>query len=60
MPDEVEVHVLPTGADEAPRPADLSALRYRDFSAVPQRISSARSATAAYLAAAPELHRPRA
>jgi len=60
VPADVEVHLLPTGADEAPRPADLSALRYRDFSAVPQRISSARSATAAYLAAAPELHRPRA
>jgi NTE family protein len=54
VPADVEVHLLPTGADEAPRPADLSALRYRDFSAVPQRIAAARAATASYLAGAPD------
>jgi NTE family protein len=52
IPDGVEVHLLPTGADEAPRPADLSALRYRDFSAVPKRIEQAYAATRDYLAAA--------
>jgi NTE family protein len=59
VPADVEVHLLPTGADEAPRPADLSSLRYRDFSAVPQRIAAARAATAAYLAGAPDRPRPR-
>jgi NTE family protein len=59
VPANVEVHLLPTGADEAPRPADLSSLRYRDFSAVPQRIAAARAATAAYLAGAPDRPRPR-
>jgi NTE family protein len=50
VPDGVEVHVLPTGADEPPRPADLSALRYRDFSSVPLRIAQAHAATRDYLA----------
>ena len=31
VPPDVEVHLLPTGAADPPRPADLSALRYRDF-----------------------------
>jgi NTE family protein len=50
VPEGVEVHVLPTGADQPPRPADLSALRYRDFSSVPLRIAQAHSATREYLA----------
>ena len=50
VPDGVEVHVLPTGADQAPRPADLSALRYRDFASVPLRIAQAHAATRDYLA----------
>ena len=50
VPDGVEVHVLPTGADQPPRPADLSALRYRDFSSVPLRIAQAHAATRDYLA----------
>ena len=50
VPDDVEVHVLPTGADNAPRPADLSALRYRDFSSVPLRIAQAYAASRDYLA----------
>jgi NTE family protein len=41
LPDSVVVHVLPTGAAEAPRGADLSALRYRDFSNVAKRIDAA-------------------
>lgn len=49
LPDNVVVHVLPTGADEPPRHADLSALRYRDFSNVQKRISAAYDASLAYL-----------
>ena len=58
VPSDVEVHLLPTGAEEAPRPADLSALRYRDFSAVTQRITQAYSATKDYLESAPEQREP--
>jgi NTE family protein len=50
LPDDVTVHVLPTGAPEAPRYADLSALRYRDFSRVADRIARAHDATLGYLA----------
>ena len=46
LPDDVTVHVLPTG--NAPKP-DLSQLRYRDFSRVKDRIERAREATASYL-----------
>jgi NTE family protein len=49
LPDSVVVHVLPTGAAEAPRPADLSSLRYRDFSNVAKRIDAAYDASLAYL-----------
>ena len=58
VPPDVEVHLLPTGAEEAPRPADLSALRYRDFSAVTQRITQAYTATRDYLESAPEQREP--
>jgi NTE family protein len=54
LPPDVEVHVLPTGADEPPRAADLSALRYRDFGAVEERIEAAYTASVEYLADAPE------
>jgi NTE family protein len=54
LPPDVEVHVLPTGADEPPRAADLSALRYRDFGAVEERIDAAYTASVEYLADAPE------
>jgi len=54
LPPAVEVHVLPTGAEEPPRTADLSALRYRDFAAVERRIEQAYTATSDYLAHAPE------
>jgi NTE family protein len=49
LPEDTTVHVLPTGAgDYGPR-ADLSSLRYRDFSRVGQRIDAAYEATLAYL-----------
>jgi hypothetical protein len=54
----VDVHLLPTGADDPPRPADLSALRYRDFARVDQRITQAYEATLDYLGSAPE-HTPK-
>jgi NTE family protein len=49
LPESVVVHVLPTGADERPRNADLTALRYRDFSNVQKHIDAAYSASLAYL-----------
>jgi NTE family protein len=49
LPDDVAVHVLPTGAAEPPAYADLSALRYRDFSRVQERITAAYEATLGYL-----------
>jgi NTE family protein len=54
LPTDVRVHVLPTGAEEAPRYGDLSALRYRDFRAVQRRIDEAYRATTAFLDTAPE------
>jgi NTE family protein len=50
VPDNVTVHVLPTGDPEPPRYTDLSALRYRDTSRVSERIRLARESAAAYLA----------
>ena len=47
LPDDVTVHVLPTGG---PPKADLSQLRYRDVSKVAERIERAYEASAAYLA----------
>lgn len=49
LPEEVVVHVLPTGEDEPPRFSDLSQLRYKDFSSVAKRISGAYGATMRYL-----------
>ncbi len=49
IPDEVTVHLLPTGETEPPKYADLSALRYRDTSRVAERIEQARRAALAYL-----------
>jgi len=54
LPTDIEVHLLPNGADEAPRTADLSALRYRDFATVERRIDQAYTATLEYLSKAPE------
>ena len=46
LPEDVTVHVLPTGG---PPKADLSQLRYRDFTKVAERIERAYEASAAYL-----------
>ncbi len=49
LPDDVDVHVLPSGG-AAPSPDDLRGnLKYRDTSAVPATIERARIASAAYL-----------
>jgi NTE family protein len=48
LPDDVEVHVLPSGDEAAP----LANLRYRDPRGVRPRIEAARTATASYLAGA--------
>lgn len=50
VPDEVDVHVLPTGEAEPPKYADASALKYRDTSRVSERIQQAYEASLAYLA----------
>lgn len=47
VPDDVEVHVLPTGAPM--HYADASQVRYRDLSRVGERIESAYRASAEYL-----------
>jgi NTE family protein len=49
LPDDVTVHVLPTGQTDPPRYSDLSQLRYRDVSQVADAIARARDATARYL-----------
>ena len=51
VPDDVEVHVLPTGGIAAPAYADTSALKYRDTSRVSERIRMAYRASLDYLAA---------
>ena len=52
LPAGVTVHVLPAGVDGQPG-ADLSQLRYRDFSRIDEHIQRAYEASAAYLEAAP-------
>jgi NTE family protein len=49
IPEEVTVHVLPTGNIEAPDPTDPRQLRYRDASGVGERAAAAHRATATYL-----------
>jgi NTE family protein len=49
LPDDVEVHVMPTGDREPPRYTDLSQFRYRDTSKIPDHIERAYEASAAYL-----------
>jgi NTE family protein len=51
LPSDVKVHVLPAGVNGAHSGAELSQLRYRDFSRVPEHIARAHQASAAYLAA---------
>jgi NTE family protein len=47
IPDDVEVHVLPSGADLAP--TDTAQFRYRDTSIVAERIAGAAEAAGEYL-----------
>ena len=48
-PEDVRVHVLPTGDPAPPRYNDLAQLRVRDVARVDRRIARARAATAEYL-----------
>jgi NTE family protein len=50
LPDDIAVHVLPTGGNK--RSPDLSQLRYRDRTMVQESIDRAFDASASYLAAA--------
>ena len=49
LPDDVEVHVMPTGQAEPPKYNDLSALRYRGGLDLGASIERAYAASAAYL-----------
>jgi NTE family protein len=49
VPDDVAVHVLPTGDPAPPRFNDLSQLRFRDFRRIDRRIAFAYAATSEYL-----------
>jgi NTE family protein len=49
IPDDVDVHVLPTGAGEEMAHTDASQFRYRDLSNVADRIAAAYEAASAYL-----------
>ncbi len=51
LPDDVDVHVLPTGQQHPPRYTDLSQFRYRDTAHVHERIARADEASARYLEA---------
>jgi NTE family protein len=50
LPDEVDVHVMPTGQEETPRFTDLSQFRYRDTSRIARHIENAYQASRDYLA----------
>jgi NTE family protein len=49
LPDDLEVHVMPTGQAEPPRYRDLSPLRYRDTSRIGDHIARAYEASSRYL-----------
>jgi NTE family protein len=49
LPDDLDVHVMPTGQRDPPRYTDLSQFRYRDTSRIPEHIERAYDASAAYL-----------
>ncbi|QMU73966.1 patatin-like phospholipase family protein [Streptacidiphilus sp. P02-A3a] len=49
LPDDVTVHVLPTGADPGQRVSAARQLRYRDFGTAGERIERAHRASRAYL-----------
>jgi NTE family protein len=50
LPDDIEVHVMPTGQGDPPRYTDLSQLRYRDATRVRTHIDTAYEASLEYLA----------
>jgi NTE family protein len=52
LPDDLDVHVLPTGDREPARYTSLDQFRYRDTSRIPDHIERAYAASAAYLAEA--------
>jgi len=49
LPEDVTVHVMPTGQSSPPRYSDVSQFRYRDTSAIADRISRAYEASISYL-----------
>ena len=49
LPEDLEVHVMPTGQRDPVRYTDLSQFRYRDTSKIPDHIERAHAASAAYL-----------
>jgi NTE family protein len=49
LPEDVEVHVMPTGQQEPPRYTDLRQFRYRDIANLGDRIAQARDASLRYL-----------
>jgi NTE family protein len=49
LPEDIEVHVMPTGQGEPPAYTDLSQLRYRDMTKVRGHIDAAYEASARYL-----------
>ncbi len=53
LPDDIDVHVLPTGQANPPRFTDLSQFRYRDTSKTTEHISRAYEASERYLVEKP-------
>ena len=51
LPDDVDVHVMPTGQGDPPRYTDLSQFRYRDTTKVREHIDRAYEASLRYLGA---------
>ena len=49
LPEDVDVHVLPTGQVDPPRYNDLSQLRYSDTERIPDHIARAHAASGRYL-----------
>ena len=49
LPDDVTLHVLPSGEEAPPSAGDLRNLRYRDLSGVPDRIDRAHAAAGDHL-----------
>ncbi len=49
LPDDIDVHVMPTGQLNPPRYSDISQFRYRDTSKIRDHISRAYDASARYL-----------